>query len=121
MIYLDRWNLGCCRKQIIHKTGVNKLPFFVINEPFKKSSADTLGHTTMHLPLDNSGINHTPTVMHSRVFDERDHARFRVNLDDGPVDATGKTSVRGTIKLARLQTRCASLRRQGWSRTRSSK
>src|SRR5271157_292535 len=108
MVHRNRWNLGCCRNQIIHEASIGKLSIFIVYEPFKKSSTYALRHTTMYLPLDNHGINHTSTVMHSRIFDERDHARFWVNLDDGPVNATGKTSVWGTIKLACLQTRCAS-------------
>ena len=41
----------------------------------------------MHLPLNNRGINHSSAVMHSRVFDERDHSSFRIHLDDGSVDS----------------------------------
>src|SRR6266487_531109 len=117
MIHHNRWNLGRRRNQIIHEAGVRKLSLFVVYEAFKKSSTYTLRYTSMHLPLDNYGIYDTPTIMHSRIFDELDHARFRVNLDDCPMHATGKTSMRGTIKFACLQTRCASLWRQSRSWT----
>src|SRR6266704_3018100 len=102
MIHDNRWNLGGCRNQIIHKAGIDKLPLFIVYEPFKKCSSNALRYTTMYLSLDDHRINHAPAVMHRRIFDECDHARFRVNLDDSSVDTAGKTCVWWAIKLAGL-------------------
>src|SRR6266516_1497816 len=117
MSYLDRGNLRCCREQIIHEAGVNELRLFVIHQSFKKGSSDTLCYATMHLPLNNRGINHTPTIMYCRILAERNHTCFWIDLDDCSMNAAGKTSMWGTIKLGGLQTRCATLWRQGRPRT----
>src|SRR5215469_15299815 len=120
MSYLDRWNFRRCREQIIHEAGVNELRLFVIHQSFKKCSSETVRHATVHLPLDNRCINHTPTIMHSRILEERDHACFWIDLDDSSMNTAGKTSMWRAIKLGGLQTRCATLWRQGWPRTRAS-
>src|SRR5260370_7883179 len=99
MIYRDRGNFRRRREQIIHKASVDELPLFIIDESLIKGSPYTLRHTTMHLPFDDRGINHAPAIVHSHVFDECYHARFRINLDDRSMAATGKTPTRRAPKL----------------------
>src|SRR2546425_7336641 len=112
MIYNNRRNFGRSREQIVHEASINKLSFFIVHEPFEKGSPNPLCHTTMYLPLNNHRINHTPAVMYCGIFNEGNHARFWVNLNDGPMYTTGKTSVWWTIKLSGFQTGSSTLWRQ---------
>src|SRR5258708_20199128 len=100
MIYRDRGNFRRRREQIIHKASVDELPLFIIDESLIKGSPYTLRHTTMHLPFDDRGINHAPAIVHSHVFDECHHARFRINLADPSMAAPAKTSMPRPTKLA---------------------
>src|SRR5260370_23065255 len=104
MIYRDRGNFRRRREQIIHKASVDELPLFIIDESLIKGSPYTLRHAAMHLPFDDHGINHAPAIVHSHVFDECHHARFRINLDDRSMGATGKTAMRRAVKLAGFKT-----------------
>src|SRR5260370_26690555 len=104
MIYRDRGNFRRRWEQIIHKASVDELPLFIIDESLIKGSPYTLRHAAMHLPFDDRGINHAPAIVHSHVFDECHHARFRINLDDRSMAATGKTAMRRAVKPAGFKT-----------------
>src|SRR5258707_1809717 len=119
MIYYDSRNLRSSREQVIHKASVEKLTFFIVHEPLIIGPPNSLCHATMHLPLDNRGINHVSAIMHSRIFKESHHARLWINLDDGSVDPAGKTAMRRAIKPAGFKARPPALRWQTWSRART--
>src|SRR5438445_9599474 len=103
MIDDNRWNLRRRWQQVVHKASVNDLSIFIVHEPLKEGSAYALGYSAMYLPLDNHGIDHSPTVVDRCIFHKRDHARCRIDLDDGPMYATGVTCMLGAVKLRVLQ------------------
>src|SRR5260370_33104522 len=104
MIYRDRGNFRRRWEQIIHKASVDELPLFIIDESLIKGSPYTLRHAARHLPFDDRGINHAPAIVHSHVFDEFHHARFRINLDDRSMGATGNTPSPRSGQLAASKT-----------------
>src|SRR5260370_9348628 len=91
MIYYDSRNLPSSREQVIHKASVEKLTFFIVHEPLIIGPPNSLCHATMHLPLDNRGINHVSAIMHNRIFKTSHHARLWINLVDGST-ATATTA-----------------------------
>src|SRR5258708_10725568 len=119
MIYYDSRNLRSSREQVINKVSLETLTFSIVHEPLIIGPPNSLCHATMHLPLDNRGINHVSAIMHSRIFKESHHARLWINLDDGSVDPAGKTAMRRAIKPAGFKARPPALRWQSWSPART--
>src|SRR5438067_12180921 len=109
MIDRDRRYLSCSREQVVHETGVDELSLFIIHQPLKKGAANALRHPTMHLALNDCGVDDPSAVVHCRIFDKCYIPCSGIDFDNCAVNAAREAAMRRTEKAASPQYRSAPL------------
>src|SRR5579883_767492 len=118
MVNQDGRDLCCRWQEVVHKAGVQKLSLCIIHQTFKKRAPDPLSNPAVNLALDNRWVDDASAVMHRCVFEESNHTGRRIDLDNGPVNATGEAAVRWAIEFAGFQAGSSAIRRERRPRTR---
>ncbi len=98
------------RHRIIHQTAGDELTVFIVNHLFEHGLGQALGNATVHLTVDNQGIDHIAAIIHGEEPLDIDLTRFRVNLHHTDVRAKRKRRIAGLKPARGLETWLDALR-----------
>src|SRR5690349_24884074 len=70
------------RQDVVHKASGHQLSVLVISNFFEQGGADSLGHSTVYLPVDKERIDQFSGVVSDGIVEEFNFTRLDVDLDN---------------------------------------
>src|SRR5258706_4097568 len=113
MVDRDGRDVVAARQRVVHEAGTERLAGGVILDLFEERAADTEGHPTVDLALDDRRIDEPSAVVTHPVADNTHARRFAIDLDQRDVRAARIRDVRRLEEMRGLEPGGHAVRRRG--------
>ena len=91
------------RNHVVDEAGAQELTVFVVDQLLEQRRTDALRHATVHLAVDDHGIDDPAAVLGDDEFEDLHEARHRIDLDRGDVGRRRRGPVDRVVGVGRAQ------------------